>query len=777
PVTAEGGSAEPPTSASISEAHADLFGMADSTPATSKAKRAKKKAAQPIGEVFGITTGHLQSFVQGGMLPDDLLAEAKRLADQYRFFHWHLVFPEVFASGGFTVVLGNPPWERLKLEEDEFFAASRPAIANATTSSQRQPMIEALKVEDPYLYRSYLTAVRKAECESRFVRTSGLYPLCGHGDVNTYALFAELNRRLISSNGRLGCVLQAGIATDKTTCLFFEDIIESQSLVSFLAFDNKDRLFPAVKTSMRFCLLTVAGGSVGQTLPVTFVFYARSLQEAFDPQRQFTLTPEEIALLNPNTKTCPVFLSRRDADLVTAIYRRVPILVNEKVDTNPWNLRIRRLFDMNDKDNFSRCADRPELISGPPLPVYEAKLIEQFGHLQQTYSDGVTREISSGEKKSPYLTVSPRRWMSEQDVKQSLPEFWDRNWLLTWQNVTDTNTRARTVISAIIPLSAADFTLRIGFPGNHPILSAIAFTSTFNSFVFDYVTRQKLGGVNLSDYIVKQLPMPAPSDFVGDEKAWKLSDWIRPRVLELTFTAWNLEAFAQDCGWFGPPFRWDEKRRFQLRCELDAAFFHLYGLNRDDTAYILDTFPIVKRKDEERFGTYRTKDRILELYDALAESQRTGQPYQTELAPIPSSFRATHPPRLPESKRVALESADKFLLSFVYGFLKQTHEEATFGLLDSVFHLLRQRTDHASEFVAAVGESANTWLSGFNDKLPNDAFLPFLKRLEADGWITADRNSGRLTITDKFPSLPFDSWRNYDVSAALRVIAERPEVA
>jgi hypothetical protein len=269
-----------------------------------------------------------------------------------------------------------------------------------------------------------------------------------------------------------------------------------------------------------------------------------------------------------------------------------------------------------------------------------------------------------------------------------------------------------------------------------------------------------------------------------------------PRVLELTYSAWDLEAFAQDCGWSGPPFRWDEERRFLLRCELDAAFFHLYlgpetewrqqpaaltqafPTPRAAVAYILDTFPIVKRKDEAKFnGDYRTKRVILEIYDALGEAMQTGMAYETLLAPIAASFRSTHVPRLPASDRIALESADKFLLSFIYAFLKQTHAEATFGLLDSVFHLLRQRANHASEFVVAIGDAANTWLSGFNDKPSNDAFLPFLKRLEADGWITADRKSGRLTMTEKFPTVPFDAWRNYDVSAALRVIAERPDIA
>jgi hypothetical protein len=120
------------------------------------------------------------------------------------------------------------------------------------------------------------------------------------------------------------------------------------------------------------------------------------------------------------------------------------------------------------------------------------------------------------------------------------------------------------------------------------------------------------------------------------------ASWLLPRVLEPTYTSWDLQPFAEDCGYSGPPFRWDPERRFLLRCELDAAFFDLYGSSRDDAAYILDTFPIVRRKEEERFGEYRTKRVMLEIYDALADAARTGQPYQTRLNPPPADPRVAH---------------------------------------------------------------------------------------------------------------------------------------
>jgi hypothetical protein len=189
--------------------------------------------------------------------------------------------------------------------------------------------------------------------------------------------------------------------------------------------------------------------------------------------------------------------------------------------------------------------------------------------------------------------------------------------------------------------------------------------AALNSFPADYVLRQKASG-DLNFYVFKQLPALSP-ELIAAQCSWSndvrtVHDWLSRRILELTYTAWDLEAFAQDCGWSGPPFRWDEERRFLLRCELDAAFFHLYlgtedewrkqpaaltqsfPTPRDAVSYIMDTFPIVKRKDEEKFnGDYRTKRTILEIYDALAEAMKTGVPYQTKINPAPADASCRHP--------------------------------------------------------------------------------------------------------------------------------------
>jgi hypothetical protein len=152
------------------------------------------------------------------------------------------------------------------------------------------------------------------------------------------------------------------------------------------------------------------------------------------------------------------------------------------------------------------------------------------------------------------------------------------------------------------------------------------------------LARQRIGGTHLSNYILEQTPCPTPADLNSAVRAF-----IAPRALELIYTAWDLHRFAVATGYNGPPFRWDEDRRFLLRCELDATYFHLYGLSGEDAARILDTFLITRRKEEQQFGEYHTKRVILEIYDAMAEAECTGVPYRTRLDPPPADPRVAHP--------------------------------------------------------------------------------------------------------------------------------------
>jgi hypothetical protein len=600
-----------------------------------------------------------------GRTPALTVTTTEELAEQYKFFHWHLQFPHVVSKGGFDLVLGNPPWERVKLQEQEFFASRSDDIANAANAAARKKLIAALPKKDPATWSAWCTASRNAEGQSHFVRQSCRFPLCGKGDVNTYTLFAEHNRGILGPSGRAGFIVPTGIATDDTTKEYFGSLISSGQLVSLYDFQNvaSANLFRGIgHDNIKFALLTISAQRVGDP---EFVFYARSTEELKDPRRRFSITAADISVLNPNTRTCATFRSRRDADINLALYRRANVLWREDgPDGNPWGLRFMRMLDMaNDSGLFRTRAeleaagwkrDGSEYFLGKlrARPLVEAKMVHHFDHRFGDYSDRPAEKEGTDTRNLPFIPAerlmnpryapSPRYWVVESEINERIQARWPRDWFLCWRDICRSIDQ-RTVIASLIPKSATA-TTPLMFSDLQPACLACLYASLC-SFPLDYAARQKVGGTHLSYSYMKQLPVLAPSTYSAQapwEREIVLRDWLLSRVVELTYTAWDLEAFAIDVGYDGPPFRWDSMRRQNLRAELDAAFFHLYGLSRDDTDFVMGTFPIVKNNDEKTYGEYRTKRIILDVYDAMADAARTGRPYQSRLDPPPADRRIAH---------------------------------------------------------------------------------------------------------------------------------------
>ena len=174
------------------------------------------------------------------------------------------------------------------------------------------------------------------------LRNSGRYPLNGRGDVNTYAVFAELFRTLTDPRGRAGVIVPTGIATDATTQYFFKDLVTTGSLAALYDFENAAPIFDGVHSQLQVLPAHHGRAQQPRTRRQLRVLPARPRRAS--TSARFALTPDEITLLNPNTGTCPVFRTRRDAEITLGIYRRVPVLINEaKVaagdpDGNPWGV-------------------------------------------------------------------------------------------------------------------------------------------------------------------------------------------------------------------------------------------------------------------------------------------------------------------------------------------------------------------------------------------------------------------------------------------------------
>jgi hypothetical protein len=402
-----------------------------------------------------------------------------------------------------------------------------------------------------------------------------------------------------------------------------------------------------VHRSFKFSLLTVAGRATREPA-AAFAFF---LHDAADIEAySFSMTPEEILLLNPNTGTCPVFRSRRDAEITLGIYKRVPVLVNENVaDGNPWGISFMTMFHMSNDAHlfhtregleadgwtlrsniFTRGTDRM-------LPLYEGRMGHQFNSAEAQFFGRGDNNIEEVGRVYADTAPLPRNWVDEPETRQRLQRrtFACQSGLLGHRRVAR-STDERTSIAAILPWGAASYGWIVS--SGPDALSLVELCAAYNSFVFDYCLRNALSQPSIPQGVSEQIPCIAP-ELLLKQCRWDSSAdygaWVSIRSIELSYVRSELDAFARDLGDPGPPFRWDPERRALLRAELDAAFFHIYGVNREDTDYILDTFPIVKRTNEAAYGEYRTKRLILEVYDKMSAAIATGEPYQTILDPPP----------------------------------------------------------------------------------------------------------------------------------------------
>lgn len=582
-----------------------------------------------------------------------LIGKADEASLKYRFFHWFLEFPEVFAKGGFDCILGNPPWDKVQPEEKVFFATSRIDIASASGNSRKELMLN-LKEEEPILWESWIEYKRDIECFSRFVKHSKLFELSSRGNLNTSVLFTDLNYRLLNPFGSAGMIIPSSLAINEITKDFLTYLLENNAIVSFFDFENSKGIFPSVHNSFRFCLLTLSK----QNKPgifTDFCFFMKSVEDIKINEKHFHLTPEDIKLYSPNTGTLPIFQNQKDAIITKKLYQRGVIFIFEADETKDWDCKLyAEMYNMTRasslfielNETFSEYnfdENSIKINDENLLPVYEARMLNIYDHRfssieinpENTFRSAVSDFSSIKEHQNPFHYTKPRYWMKEEDFNNPILKDYHYKWFIGFRMITAA-TNERTLVVSVFPYLPYVNTITVIF-NKHSMELNCALIANLSSYILDYVVRQRVGGVALNFFIIKQIPLISTSVYTEE-----LKYFIKIRVLELTYTSWNIKQFGQSAEYYGSPFIWDEGRRFRIRCELDALYFKLYGLNREEVDYVLETFPIVKRRDEENYGEYRTKRVILEMYDEMIECEKAGILYKTKLDPPPGDPRAAH---------------------------------------------------------------------------------------------------------------------------------------
>lgn len=589
---------------------------------------------------------------------------ARALIEEERFLNWQITFPGVWDNwasaareGGFDAVVGNPPWDRIKLQQVEWFAARRPEIAKAQKASDRTKMIKALEKAGDPLFADYAKADRRAADTMRIARKGGHFPLLSRGDINLYSLFVERAHALVKPSGMVGLLTPSGIASDLSASEFFRKVATGGHLKALYDFENRrtryglEPFFPDVDSRFKFAAMI---GSPSRTFPAaTCGFFLQSVGELNNPEQAFPITAADFARVNPNTGTAPIFRTRRDMALTTAIYDRCPVLVDRSGDEPQaaWPVKYATMFHMtNDSHLFRTKAElkgsegawpiggnRWQSAAGEWVPLYEGKMVQAFDHR----AAGIVINPENLNRPAQPLPATPEQsadpaWLAD-------PQFWvsidrkafpDKGWVLGFKEIT-APTNVRTMIAALFP--------SVGFGNKVPVLlpegkhcDEWLLAANFNAIAFDFATRQKVQGQTLNLFIVEQLPVIPPTAYARQFGPKTAAEIVREAVLELNYTAHDMAPFARDMGYVDangevlPPFIWNEERRLHLRAKLDALYFILYGVfdpagpekSRDDIRYIYSTFPIVERQERAAYaGKYRSRNLALSWINALMAGQ------------------------------------------------------------------------------------------------------------------------------------------------------------
>ncbi len=617
-------------------------------------KRAKDSLLNPLVAALAADPDNAYRLLSRG--PEDgavsdgfarIWNDAIAIAQRESFLHWEVAFPGVWhdwqderPAGGFDAVIGNPPWDRIKLQEVEWFATRAPDIALAPTAAARRTMVRELRELEDHLVDDFDEAKERADGLGQLVRGSGHYPLLGGGDINLYSLFVERAMGLVKPDGYVGLLTPSGIYADKTAARFFKSVSTDGRVSGLFDFENRrlgtslPPFFPDVDSRFKFCVLAF-GGEERRFDETECAFFLHDTETIKDADRCFPLAPTDFARVNPNTGTAPVFRSRRDAEITRGIYERHPALVDRSGggESKVWPVRYNRMFDMTNDSRLFRTAAQLDSEGFYPveanrwkkgdevyLPLYEGKMVQAFDHRAASVvvnPDNLNRpaqpqDATPDQHMNPDWLPSHQFWVPESKCGWTS----ESNWVLGFKEIT-APTNVRTFIAALFPA--------VGFGNKVPILipqgeerDEWLLAANLNAMAFDFATRQKIQGQTLNLFIVEQLPVIAPDDYdtrFGDKTAREI---VRDHVLKLTYTARDMKPFARDLGYEGEPFTWNDEDRRHLRARLDALYFHLYGLSRDDAAYVMDTFPIVRREDEKNFGAYRTKQMTLAYINALS---------------------------------------------------------------------------------------------------------------------------------------------------------------
>ena len=492
-----------------------------------------------------------------------------------------IVNDEAFRS--IDLVVGNPPWEKIRFEERRFFAHSCPEIAVITKKDSRQKAIKALENSWTDLYSWSREVQSDYDLMTAKKYAHPLLRLSVCGELNTYALFTELASNMLSDNGTLSLILKSSIVSSPANKALFSFYLNNGYIRAVDLFENKNRIFN-IDSRERFCVLTLS-----KKVKNSFDFSAglKTIEDYFS-KKSITVSSQDIKLINPATEMIPNVNDTRHISFLIDAHRRLPVF--ESVFPN---CHFGRLIHLTAHAEY---IDRKETYEN--LPIYEGKFLEQYNARFSTF-EGVPEEkkysAKASAKKYPELVANPPFPQSRFYVRKSLWEKYAKQYplrySLCWRSLTSP-TNYRTMIAMILRTQPTCQSIQmLQMTDNQELVLLLGL---FNSKPFDYFVRLKMPGIDLTQSVVKQIPVPTveslEQSIVFHGRYCSIKKHILSYVIYLLSKESTLAELVKEFSEYVYDIK-DNTTELKARQYLDELFFCAYGFSDVEHQYILNSFP------------------------------------------------------------------------------------------------------------------------------------------------------------------------------------------
>ena len=521
--------------------------------------------------------------------------QVESYAQRFHFFHYEVAFPEAFACSkkGFDVIVGNPPWDKTKFADTDFFPqyhSNYRSLKNSDKSAVQKRLLES-----PHIASAYQSTLRERDVANEYYKDKSVFPLNkGAGDGNLFRLFVERNLGLLNAGGSLNYVLPSALMFEEGSMGLRKHIFTQAQLRFFYSFENNKGIFPDVHRSYKFALMQIVNTPPGaNALPIDTAFY---MLDAADLQRPETHVPyplDTLKALSPEHWSLMELRNGADLPILQKCYSAFAPL-------SPDWLDFRRELHMTDDKDLFLETDAPGL-----LPLYEGKMIWQYSHVFQQPQYWLERDAFDARLHSKELhRMAQDLGMPKSAIaKHAAAVRFDREFVRIAFRAVASNTNERTLVFSLLPKHIglgnslyANTTKRYARAGAEGVLAhgesawkLLFVLAWFNSLPVDWIARQMIQ-INVNQTYLYRLPTPQPTD-----------DQIRanPDYAQLAKNALllSLSASWDDFAELAPLFGVKQvdvpitaKACDQLRAVNDRTVARLFGITDAEFAHLLRSF-------------------------------------------------------------------------------------------------------------------------------------------------------------------------------------------